>query len=238
MARLAARWWRSNLVILVTLKQGNYLAEAYVRKGQRKSLYRRQRDSLEGPHEEAEIQRKALRRGKNLAFSEDTCLEKVRVRSKVTLKQVGVGLKRRWELSKRRLGWSLAWWGLTEKMEASHLLGLRGRHQYSDQRSNQNRISCVASTAMGTEEEENQIVIWSAQREQLTEEEWRDEDGHEKGRRREKTGDRFLKSYVLPFCGRSGGSTAKNARGNWGLWEGQQPFGTNSKRGRGPHHRV
>ena len=63
MARLAARWWRSNLVILVTLKQGNYLAEAYVRKGQRKSLYRRQRDSLEGPHEEAEIQRKALRRG-------------------------------------------------------------------------------------------------------------------------------------------------------------------------------
>ena len=29
-----------------------------------------------GVHEEAEIQRKALRRGKNLAFSEDTCLEK------------------------------------------------------------------------------------------------------------------------------------------------------------------
>ena len=34
-----------------------------------------------------------------------------------------------------RLGWRLAWWGSTEK-EASNLLGLRGKHQYSDQRSN------------------------------------------------------------------------------------------------------
>ena len=48
----------------------------------RKDLNRRERDSLDGPHEEAEIQRKALRRGKNLVFSEDTCLEKERVRSK------------------------------------------------------------------------------------------------------------------------------------------------------------
>ena len=44
---------------------------------------------------EAEIQRKALRREKNLAFSEDTCLEKERVRSKVTPRKVGVELKRR-----------------------------------------------------------------------------------------------------------------------------------------------
>ena len=36
------------------------------------------------------MQRKALRRGKILAFSEDTCLEKERVRSR----KVGVGLKR------------------------------------------------------------------------------------------------------------------------------------------------
>ena len=34
----------------------------------------------------------------------------------------------------------------TEKKEASHLLGLRGRHQYSDQRTNRNRAPCVAST--------------------------------------------------------------------------------------------
>ena len=112
-------------------------------------------DSLEGPHEEAEIQHKALRRGKNLAFSEDTCLEKERVRSKVTPRKVGVGLKRRWELSKSRLDWRLAWWGSTEKKEASHLLKLRGRHQYSDQRSNRNRTPCMASTAVGSEGEED-----------------------------------------------------------------------------------
>ena len=80
-----------------------------MRRGRRKALYRKERDSVEGPHEEAEIQRKALRRGKNLTFSEDTCLEKERVRSKVTPRKVGVGLKRRQEPSKRRLGWRLAW---------------------------------------------------------------------------------------------------------------------------------
>ena len=104
------------------------------------------------------IQRKALRRGKNLVFSEDTCLVKERVRSKVTPRKVGVGLKRRREPSRRRLGWRLAWWGSTEKKEASHLLGLRGRYQYSDQRSNRNRAPCVASTAVGTEGEEDQMA--------------------------------------------------------------------------------
>ena len=64
-----------------------------MRRGRGKDLYRRERDFLEGPHDEAEIQRKALRLGKNLAFSEDTCLEKERVRSKVTPRKVGVGLK-------------------------------------------------------------------------------------------------------------------------------------------------
>ena len=88
MARLAARWRRSNLVIFVTVRKGNHPGEAKVRRGQRKALYRRERDSLEGPHKEAEIQRKALRRGKNLAFSEDTCLEKERVRSKVIPRKV------------------------------------------------------------------------------------------------------------------------------------------------------
>ena len=158
MARLAARWRRSNLVILVALRKENHPGEAYVRRGRRKDLYRTERDSLEGTHEEAEIQRKALRRGKNLAFSEDTCLEKEKVRSKVTPRKVGVGLKRRRELSIRRL----AWWGSTEKKEASNLLGLRGRHQYSDQCSNQNRAPCVASTAVGTEGEEDQMARLSA----------------------------------------------------------------------------
>ena len=107
-----------------------------MKRDRRKALYRTERDSLKGPHEEAEIQRKALRSEKNLAFSEDTCLEKERVRSKVTPRKVGVRLKRRRKPSKRRLGWRLAWWESTEKKEASHLFALRGRHQYSDQRSN------------------------------------------------------------------------------------------------------
>ena len=76
-----------------------------MRRGRRKALYRRGRNSLEGPHKEAEIQRMALRRGKKLAFSEDTCLEKEKVRLKVTPRKVGGGLKRRRELSKRRLAW-------------------------------------------------------------------------------------------------------------------------------------
>ena len=69
--------------------------------------------------------------------------------SKVTPIKVGVGLKRRREPSKRRLGWRLAWWVYTEKKEASHFLRLKGRHQYSHQRSNQKRASCVASTTLG-----------------------------------------------------------------------------------------
>ena len=141
-----------------------------MRRGRRKDLYRSERDSLEGPQEEAEIQRKAYRRGKNLASSEDTCLEKERVRSKVTPTKVGVGWKRRREPSKRKLGWRLAWWGSTEKKEVSHLLGLRGRHQYSDQRSNRNKASCVASIAVRIEGEVDQMARSSAYREQLTEE--------------------------------------------------------------------
>ena len=139
MVRLAARWGRSNLVILVSLKKGNHPGEAYVRRSRKKALDSTERNSLERPHEEAEIQRKALRRGKNLAFSKDTCLEKERVRSKVALKKVGVRLERMREPSKRKLGWRWALSGSTEKKEALHLLRLTGRHQYSDQRSNQNR---------------------------------------------------------------------------------------------------
>ena len=76
--------------VLVTFKKGNHSGKTQVRTGRRKDLYKRERDSLVGLHEEAKIQRKALRRGKNLAFSEDTCLEKERVRLKVTPRKVGV----------------------------------------------------------------------------------------------------------------------------------------------------
>ena len=90
-------------MILVTLKKGNHPVEAYVRRRQRKALYRRERDSLEELHEEAEIQPKGLIGEKKLVFSEDTCLEKESVWSKVTPRKVGVELKRRRELNKRRL---------------------------------------------------------------------------------------------------------------------------------------
>ena len=46
MARVAARWRRSNLVKLVALRKGNHPGEAYVRRDRRKDLYRRERDSL------------------------------------------------------------------------------------------------------------------------------------------------------------------------------------------------
>ena len=149
-------------MILVALRKGNHQGEAFVRRDRRKALCRRERDSFKGPHEEAEIQRKALRRGKRLAFSEDTYLEKERVRSKVTPRKVVVGLKQNRELNKKRCDWRLAWWGSTEKKEASHLLGLRGRHQHSDQRSNGIRAPCVASTAVGTEGEQDQMARSSA----------------------------------------------------------------------------
>ena len=38
MAPLAARWSRSNLVILVALRKGNHQGETYVRKGPKKSF--------------------------------------------------------------------------------------------------------------------------------------------------------------------------------------------------------
>ena len=81
-----------------------------MRRGQIKALYRREREraSLERLHEEAEIQRKAVRPAKKLAFNEDTCLEKKRVQSKVTPRKVGAELKQRRKLKKKTLGWRLA----------------------------------------------------------------------------------------------------------------------------------
>ena len=64
-----------------------------MRRSRRKVLYRREKNFLEGPHGEAEIQCKALRRGKNLVLSEDACLEKERVRSKMTPTKVEVGFE-------------------------------------------------------------------------------------------------------------------------------------------------
>ena len=54
-----------------------------------------------------------------MAFSEDTCMKKERVRSKLTPKKFGLRLKRRRELNKERLVWKLAWLGSSEKKEAT-----------------------------------------------------------------------------------------------------------------------
>ena len=119
-----------------------------------------------------------------MAFSEDTCLEKERVRSKLIPRKVGVGLKRRRWLNKKRWNWRLVLWGSAEKKEASHYFGLRERHQYSDHRSSRTRAFCVASTAIGIKGEEDQMTRSSAKKEQLTEE------GRETGRslmKKEKT---------------------------------------------------
>ena len=56
-------------------------------------------------------------------------------------------------VEEKGLGWRIAWWEFTEKKN-SHLLGLRGRRQYSDQCSNQNRAPCVVSTTLETERSE------------------------------------------------------------------------------------
>ena len=55
---------------------------------------------MEGPHEEAEVERKALKRRKNVILSKDTCAEKERMGSKKTLRKVRVRLKRKGELNK------------------------------------------------------------------------------------------------------------------------------------------
>ena len=88
-------------------------------------------------------QRYIFREGKN-AFEGD--LQK---------NQIGIEAER--GVEKETWGWRLAWSGSTKK-EASHLLGLRGRHHYPDQRSGRIRASCVASTAVRSEAEEDQMA--------------------------------------------------------------------------------
>ena len=57
-------------------KKGNHPGEAKVRSSQGKALYGRKRDAFEGPHGKANYIK--------LLDGEDACLEKERVRSKVT----------------------------------------------------------------------------------------------------------------------------------------------------------
>ena len=48
MARLAARWRRSNLVVLIILRKGNHPDEAYVGRGRRKAFIQNREGLLIG----------------------------------------------------------------------------------------------------------------------------------------------------------------------------------------------
>ena len=103
MERLDVRSKRSNFVASLILRKGNHLGAAQTRTA-KKALCKRKRNSMERPHEEAEMQHKFFRRGKNLFSSGVTCVEKERVQSKVTARKVEVGLKQSGELRRER--WS------------------------------------------------------------------------------------------------------------------------------------
>ena len=95
---------RSSCFTLETPKKGNQPGEAYVSRGRRKALYKMESDSFEGPNEAAEMHRKALRRGTNLGFKVEMCFVNESVRSKVTPRNFGVGLKARGRFDRKSFG--------------------------------------------------------------------------------------------------------------------------------------
>ena len=73
------------------------------------------------------------------------------MRSKVTPKKVGVGLKQRREVENMDVGLEISLMEIhREKRVALYLIVLRGRRQFSDQRSSRIRTSCVAHVAAST----------------------------------------------------------------------------------------
>ena len=84
----------------------------------------------------------------------------------VISRKVGVELKQREELRRRKWGWMIA----CEKKGGSHFLGLRERRQLLDHCPGRVRAPCVVSTIAGTESKEHQAPRSSAKREQLKEE--------------------------------------------------------------------
>ena len=115
MARLATRCEPSNLEILVTLRKKNHPGEAHERYCRRKALYKKERDSLEGPM--SKQTREGLRPQRRYMFrKEKSTLEN-------DPEKFVVEIKRRKKLNKKKWGWRLAWWGSNEKKEALHFLG-------------------------------------------------------------------------------------------------------------------
>ena len=74
---------------VASVKQRKHYARSFFAKRKRNRAVSPEHQIMRGERVKVsesctEVQRKALRRGKNLVFSEETCLEKERVRSKVT----------------------------------------------------------------------------------------------------------------------------------------------------------
>ena len=81
-----------------------------MKRSRRKVIYERKTDFLERPHEEPDIQQKALKPEKKLTFIQDNLFRKGKSAIEGDLK------------------------------EALHLPGLRVRHQYSEQRSMESKL--------------------------------------------------------------------------------------------------
>ena len=100
---------------------------------------------MEEPHEEAEIQEKTLRQGKDWNVQERKRFSKRSPQESWSK----IEAEKEVERGKTRVKFSLS--GFTEKKEAIRLHGLTGRRQRSNQHCNRIRASCVVFVAIGVE---------------------------------------------------------------------------------------
>ena len=87
-----------------------------------------------------------------------TWVPKDRVRSKVTPRNLGVGLNKRGMPRRFSRGWKVAWWGSVEKKEDSHCFGLRGSLHKLDHVSRTVREDWTTEDALSGSGEEDQII--------------------------------------------------------------------------------
>ena len=90
---------------------------------------------------------------------------KDRVRSKVTPRNLGVGLNKRGKPKRFSRSWKVAWWGSVEKKEDSHFFGLSGSLHKLDQVSRTAREDWTTEEALSGSGEEDQMARSSAYRE-------------------------------------------------------------------------
>ena len=147
-----------------------------MRTGQRKALYRMERDSLEGPQDADAMDLRAFSLGMYFLFRVEIWESKERVQSNLIPRKVGVGLKVSWiwlgvvgeGSGRKREGFRWASCGSMVKSDASHFCGLRGRRQVEDQSARQLRADCTESVAQSIAGDEDQMARSSAYRLVLT----------------------------------------------------------------------